>query len=77
MFSSAISFGSVLLAKLKILNISTGSSFLNVFSYLLPHFLQVTELTNVSFNMFNVLVFLSLLYSSQKTQQIFSIQKLT
>ena len=77
MFSSAISFGSVLLAKSKILNISIGSSFLNVFSYLLPHLLQVIELTNVSFNMFNVLVFLSLLYSSQKTQQIFSIQKLT
>ena len=77
MFSSAISFGSVLLAKSKILNISIGSSFLNVFSYLLPHLLQVIELTNVSFNMFNVLVFLSFLYSSQKTQQIFSIQKLT
>ena len=68
MFSSAISFGSVLLAKSKILNISIGSSFLNVFSYLLPHVLQVIELTNVSFNMFNVLVFLSFLYSSQKTQ---------
>ena len=77
MFSSAISFCSVLLAKSKILNISIGSSFLNVFSYLLPHFLQVIELTNVSFNMFNVLVFLSFLYSSQKTQQIFSIQKFT
>ena len=77
MFSSAISFGSVLLAKSKILNISIGSSFLKVFSYLLPHLLQVIELTNVSFNMFNVLVFLSFLYSSQKTQQIFSIQKLT
>ena len=77
MFSSAISFCSVLLAKSKILNISIGSSFLNVFSYLLPHLLQVIELTNVSFNMFNVLVFLSFLYSSQKTQQIFSIQKLT
>ena len=68
MFSSAISFGSVLLAKSKILNISIGSSFLNVFSDLLPHLLQVIELTNVSFNMFNVLVFLSFLYSSQKTQ---------
>ena len=73
MFSSAISFGSVLLAKSKILNISIGSSFLNVFSYLLPHLLQVIELTNVSFNMFNVLVFLNFLYLSQKTQQIFSI----
>ena len=68
MFSSAISFGSVLLAKSKILNISIGSSFLKVFSYLLPHLLQVIELTNVSFNMFNVLVFLNFLYISQKTQ---------
>ena len=68
MFSSAISFNSVLLAKSKILNTSIGSSFLNVFSYLLPHLLQVIELTNVSFNMFNVLVFLNFLYISQKTQ---------
>ena len=73
MFSSAISFGSVLLAKSTILNIPVGSSFFNVFSYLLPHLLQVIELTNVSFNMFNVLVFLNFLYLSQKTQQIFSI----
>ena len=68
MFSSAISFGSALLAKSKILNISIGSSFLNVFSYLLPHLLQVTEFTNASFNMFDVLVFLNFLYLSQTTQ---------